>query len=187
MYIYVPLKGHNIGIILQLDGCYSAITWPLIKYYQFTIYQHKMWIFRPQIGSQLVKTQQKEPREPRKKSFSKDCTWHMSFLCWFIILNFVFWVPHLTLHFRYKYILTTNWFYIMYIMHSCPLSHKHETTFVKGTFSKFIIFKVKSTFNQMCSNWLYNKKSFVQSHFVILIIDVKILSNFQKEWCTFGF
>jgi hypothetical protein len=29
-------------------------------------------------------------------------------LCWFINLNFVFWVPHLTLHFRYKYILTTN-------------------------------------------------------------------------------
>jgi hypothetical protein len=41
-YIYVPLQGHNIGTILQLDGCYGAITWPLIKYYQFTIYPHKM-------------------------------------------------------------------------------------------------------------------------------------------------
>jgi hypothetical protein len=31
-----------------------------------------------------------------------------------------------TLHFRYKYILITNLFYIMYIIHSCILSHKHE-------------------------------------------------------------
>jgi hypothetical protein len=29
-------------------------------------------------------------------------------LCWFIIYNFVFQVPHSTLHFRYKYSLTTN-------------------------------------------------------------------------------
>jgi hypothetical protein len=27
------------------------------------------------------------------------------FFCWFITLNFIFWVPHLTLHLRYKYIL----------------------------------------------------------------------------------
>jgi hypothetical protein len=26
----------------------------------------------------------------------------MSFLCWFIAYNFVFQIPHLTLHFRYK-------------------------------------------------------------------------------------
>jgi len=42
LYIYIPLQGHNIGTILQLDGSYGAITWPLIKYYQFTIYPHKM-------------------------------------------------------------------------------------------------------------------------------------------------
>jgi hypothetical protein len=34
---YVPLQGHNIGMILQLDGHYGVISWPLIKYYQFTI------------------------------------------------------------------------------------------------------------------------------------------------------
>ncbi len=43
---------------------------------------------------------------------------------WFITLQFVFQVPFLTLHSIYKYILIRNWFYIMYIIHSCPLLHK---------------------------------------------------------------
>jgi len=34
----VPLWGHNIGIVLQLNGHCNAIMWPLIKYYQFTIH-----------------------------------------------------------------------------------------------------------------------------------------------------
>ncbi len=54
-------------------------------------------------------------------SFSRDCTWHVSFLCWFIVLNFAFWILHLILHFRYKYILTTNWFYIMYTNVACAI------------------------------------------------------------------
>ncbi len=36
--IYVSLGSHGIGIVLQLDGHYGAITQPLIKYYQFTIH-----------------------------------------------------------------------------------------------------------------------------------------------------
>jgi len=35
---YVPLWGHNIDIILQLNGHYDATTWPLIKYYQFNVH-----------------------------------------------------------------------------------------------------------------------------------------------------
>jgi hypothetical protein len=35
---YVPLWSYSIGIVLWLDGSYGAITWPLIKYYQFTIH-----------------------------------------------------------------------------------------------------------------------------------------------------
>jgi len=37
-YIYMCLWGHNIDIVLQLDGCYNAPIWPLIKYYWFTIH-----------------------------------------------------------------------------------------------------------------------------------------------------
>jgi hypothetical protein len=55
-------------------------------------------------------------------------------LCWFIIYNFVIQVSHLTLHFRYKYILTKNLFYIMYIMHSCLLSHKYKQLLLKVYF-----------------------------------------------------
>jgi hypothetical protein len=58
----------------------------------------------------------------------------MSFLCWFIILKFVFHVLPLTLNFIYKYILATNWFCIIYIKHSCPLSHKHEQLLLKAHF-----------------------------------------------------
>jgi hypothetical protein len=36
--IYVSLQNHSIGIVLQLDGHYGAITLPLIKYYQFIIH-----------------------------------------------------------------------------------------------------------------------------------------------------
>jgi len=35
---YVLLWNYSIGIILRLDGYYGAITWPLIKYYQFIIH-----------------------------------------------------------------------------------------------------------------------------------------------------
>jgi hypothetical protein len=37
----------------------------------------------------------------------------------------------------------------------------------------------------MCSNWLF-KKSIISSPFALLIFNVKILSNFQNKWCTFG-
>ncbi len=35
---YVPLRGHNIGIVLQMNGHYSVTTWPSIKYCIFTIH-----------------------------------------------------------------------------------------------------------------------------------------------------
>ncbi len=60
------------------------------------------------------------------------------------------------------------------------------TTLVKATLSKSIIFRVKSTFEPNVLKWVI-KTIFISSNpFVILIINVKILSNFQKEWCTFG-
>jgi hypothetical protein len=50
------------------------------------------------------------------------------------------------------------------------------TTFFKSAFSKSIIFKVKNTFEPNVFKLNNNNK----------IISVKILSNFKKEWCTFG-
>jgi len=47
---YALLWGHNIGI-LQLDGHYSLITWPLIKI-PLIHNPYKVWICTPQIGSQ---------------------------------------------------------------------------------------------------------------------------------------
>ncbi len=61
------------------------------------------------------------------------------------------------------------------------------TTFVQTTFSKSIIFKVKSTFEPNMFKWAINFFFLMSSSlFSLLIINVKILSNFQKEWCTFG-
>jgi len=115
----------------------------------------------------------------KKTRGAKDCTWHVSFLCWFITSNYVFWIPHLALHFKYKYILTTNWFYIMYIMHSCLLSHIYEQLL-----NESIIFRVKNTFEPNVLKWVIKIIFISLGILSLLIINVKILSNFQKD--TFG-
>jgi hypothetical protein len=81
---------------------------------------------------------------------------HITHVIFVVIYNLNFFISDisLTLHVRYKYVLITNWFHIMYIMYSWPLSHKYEQLFVKITFSKSILFKVRNTLNQTCSNWL---------------------------------
>jgi hypothetical protein len=71
-------------------------------------------------------------------------------------------------------------------MHSCPLSHKYEQLFVEATFSKSIIFRVKNTFEQNVFKLVIRKNSISSSPFALLIINVKILSKFDKEWYTFG-
>ncbi len=65
-------------------------------------------------------------------------------------------------------------------------SHIYEPTFVKATFSKSIIFKVKNTCEPNVFKWVTKNKFITSNTFAFLIINVKILSNFQKEWCTFG-
>jgi hypothetical protein len=64
----------------------------------------------------------------------------------------------------------------MYIIHSCPLSHIYEQFFVKVTFFKSMIFRAKNTFQPNVIKWV------IKTNF----INVKILSNFSKEGCTFG-
>jgi hypothetical protein len=49
-------------------------------------------------------------------------------------LNFIFQIFHVTLHFKYKYILIRNLLYIMYIMHSYLLSHIYEQLLLKQHF-----------------------------------------------------
>ncbi len=86
----------------------------------------------------------------------------------------------------------TFWLQIDFI--SCilcihALYHTHIyiwTTFVKATFSKSITFKVKSTFKPNVLKWVIKIIFINSSPLAVLIINVKILSNFQKEWCTFG-
>ncbi len=76
----------------------------------------------------------------------------------------------------------------MYIMHSCLVSHKHEFFFINGTFSKSIIFKVKNIFElDVLKNLIYKTIIMNSNPFAFLIINVKILFNFQKELCyAFG-
>ncbi len=71
-------------------------------------------------------------------------------------------------------------------MHSCPLSQIYEQLFVKTTLSKSIIFTVKNTFEPNVFKWVIKIIFINSSPFVLLIINVKIFSNFQNEWCTFG-
>ncbi len=84
-------------------------------------------------------------------------------------------------HFDYKLILYHVYYAFM------PFITYIWTTFVKATFSKSIIFKVKNTFEPNVFKWIIKVVFITSSLFSLLIINVKILSNFQKEWCTFDF
>jgi len=66
-------------------------------------------------------------------------------------------------------------------MHSCPLSHIYERLFVKATFSKSIIFKVKKTFEANVFKWVIKNKFINSSPFALLIINVKILYIFKRN------
>jgi hypothetical protein len=68
----------------------------------------------------------------------------------------------------------------MYMMHSCPLSH------IYGQLLKSIIFRVKNIFEPNVLKLVINTIFIGSSPFAFLIINVKILSNFQYEWCAFG-
>jgi len=47
-------------------------------------------------------------------------------------------------------------------------------------------FKVESTFEPNVIKWVIKTIFISSSPFALIIINVKILSNFKKEWCTFG-
>ncbi len=64
-------------------------------------------------------------------------------------------------------------------MHSCFLSYEYEQLFIKTTFSKSIIFKVKNMFEPNVLK-LIIKKIIDSNLCALLIIHVKI-SNLQKE------
>jgi hypothetical protein len=53
-------------------------------------------------------------------------------------------------------------------------------------FIYFLSLGSKTLFSQMCSIDKKNPIFISSSPFSLLIVNVKILSNFQKEWCTFG-
>jgi hypothetical protein len=62
---------------------------------------------------------------------------HMICVIFVLVYNLKFYIlntPFNITFFRYKYILTRNWFYIIYIIHSCPLSHKYDQILLKAHF-----------------------------------------------------
>jgi hypothetical protein len=73
-------------------------------------------------------------------------------------------------------------------MHSCLISYIYIyiKLLLKPHFQNSLFFKVKSTFEPNVFKWIIKKKFINSSPFAFIIINVKILSNFQKEWCTFG-
>jgi hypothetical protein len=69
----------------------------------------------------------------RKVHFKGLHTTHVIFV---LVYNFIICILSTPLapHFKYKYILIKKLFYTIYIMHSCPLSHKHEQLLLKTHF-----------------------------------------------------
>jgi hypothetical protein len=102
----------------------------------------------------------------QSKSFFSRTTHDMChFFCWFITLKFIFWILNLTMHVSYKYVLITNWFYIIYIMHWCPLLHKYEQ----------LLLRVKSMFEPNVLKLVIKTIFINSSSFAFLIINIKIL------------
>jgi hypothetical protein len=66
-------------------------------------------------------------------------------------------------------------------MHSCLLSHKHEQFVVKGTFSKLIVFMIKSIFEPNLLQLVIKKKFINSNPFAFLIINVKSSLIFRRN------
>jgi hypothetical protein len=89
-----------------------------------------------------------------------------------ILFNIAFYIQ---IHFNYKLILYHVYYAFM------PSITWIWTTFVKGTFSKSIIFKVKNTFEPNVLKWVINLKNIGSNHFPLLIINVKIPPIFKRN------
>jgi len=61
---------------------------------------------------------------------------HMTHVIYVLVYNlkFCYFDTNLTLHVRYKYVSIANWFYIIYIVDSCPLSHIYNRPLLKSHF-----------------------------------------------------
>ncbi len=69
----------------------------------------------------------------------------------------------------------------MYVMHSSPLSHIYEIFFVKATFSKFIIFKIKNTFEPNVFKWIIKTKLLIQVILPFLYSMLKFSPIFKRN------
>jgi hypothetical protein len=67
----------------------------------------------------------------------------------------------------------------MYIMHSCPLSHKYEQLLLSHIF-KIHNFQNQKHFWVKCAQIGYKKKFINSNPLALLIINVKILFQFSK-------
>lgn len=112
---------------------------------------------------------------------SKYYIWHMSILCWYIFFIFTFFRPILQLCVIYIY---TSQF-ISFILCIDVLNDIKMKTFVKDTFSKFIIFMIKRMFGPNAFNCFFKWISPISVNF-FFIINNKILYNFEDKQCTFN-
>ncbi len=74
----------------------------------------------------------------------------------------------------------------MYIMNPCAFYHINMNNFCLRHILKIDNFQGQKHFWTRCAQKGYIKKFIGSSPFAFLIMNVKILSNFQKECCTFG-
>jgi len=96
---------------------------------------------------------------------------HFSYLVYNYMLNII------TLY----YILV----YIIYIKCILALKFFKGINVVKNILSKFIIFKAKSMFETNMFKCVLKWILSISSAFSFILITTKIISNFEKEWCTF--
>jgi len=113
----------------------------------------------------------------------------MVFLCYYIILNSIFFIPNLSLC-----VLDINLFWLHLILYYEYYAFMLFTTskwitFVKVIFFKLIFFKkVKSLFEPNVFKCDIKMNFINFNSFCFLIINFLLIQpNFEKEWCTFDY
>ncbi len=104
---------------------------------------------------------------------------------WFIIPKFSFFTHSLQLCVVFTYLFITPLSYIMYIMHSCSKSYINGYLFLMTHFFKLMIFNIKTTFETKAFKCVIKMDFTNFNPFSLLIINIRILSNLEKEWWTF--
>jgi phosphatidylglycerophosphate synthase len=119
----------------SLIHTHNSIWFKMVLILSLLIICNHMYILILSVSVQMGEITIKGARGAKVKVFFQGL--HITCVIFVLVYNLricILGTLFVTLHFRHQYILTKNWFYIIYIIHSCPLPHKHGQLLLKTHF-----------------------------------------------------